>query len=428
MTETRNPNRAMVTTPVWFKVEGVGALPSPGLLVYRERVEENLRRTLALAGGAERLRPHIKTHKMREMIELQLALGITKFKCATIAEAEMAAAAGAPDLLLAYQPVGPNVRRVAELRAAFPRTKFSVVCDDAAAIRELSKVVQAARPASGAGVSPATPGVTPAAMGRGQAGPEGGRDAREHRRDAREHRRDACATLEVLLDIDVGQHRTGVPAGPKAAELYRLIAASPGLKPGGLHAYDGHISDSDPAARAAACDAAFAPVLALQRELLAAGLPVPRIVAGGTPTFPIHARRGGVECSPGTCVFWDAAYAGKLPDLPFLPAALVLTRVVSKPGPNRLCLDLGHKAIASEMPRPRVQFLNLADAEAVGHSEEHLVVETARAGEFQVGDCLYGVPRHICPTVALHSAAVVIENQRVAGAWKVAARDRRLTI
>ena len=421
MTETRNPNRAMVTTPVWFKVEGAGALPSPALLVYRQRVEENLRRMVALAGGAERLRPHIKTHKMREMIELQLALSITKFKCATIAEAEMAAAAGAPDLLLAYQPVGPNVQRLAELRAAFPRTKFSVVCDDAAAVRELSKIVQAARPASGAGVSPATPGVTPAAMGRGQAGPEGGRDAREHRRDA-------CATLEVLLDIDVGQHRTGVPAGPKAAELYRLIAASPGLKPGGLHAYDGHISDSDPAARAAACDAAFAPVLALQRELLAAGLPVPRIVAGGTPTFPIHARRGDVECSPGTCVFWDAAYAGKLADLPFLPAALVLTRVVSKPGPNRLCLDLGHKAIASEMPHPRVQFLNLADAAAVVHSEEHLVVESARVGEFQVGDCLYGVPRHICPTVALHSAAVVIENQAVIGAWKVAARDRRLTI
>jgi D-serine deaminase-like pyridoxal phosphate-dependent protein len=80
----------------------------------------------------------------------------------------------------------------------------------------------------------------------------------------------------------------------------------------------------------------------------------------------------------------------------FLNAALVLTRVVSKPGGNRLCLDLGHKAIASENPHPRVVFLNLPDAQAISHSEEHLVVETERAGEIELGACLYGVPWHVC--------------------------------
>jgi D-serine deaminase-like pyridoxal phosphate-dependent protein len=157
-------------------------------------------------------------------------------------------------------------------------------------------------------------------------------------------------------------------------------------------------------------------------------LPVPRLVAGGTPTFPIHARRGDVESSPGTCVFWDAGYAFKLPDLPFLPAALVLARVISKPGPNRLCLDLGHKSIAAEMPPPRVQFLNLKDAVPVLHSEEHLVLETPRSNDLNLGDCLYGVPWHICPTVALHAEAVVIENGMSAGRWPVVARDRRLPI
>jgi D-serine deaminase-like pyridoxal phosphate-dependent protein len=132
-----------------------------------------------------------------------------------------------------------------------------------------------------------------------------------------------------------------------------------------------------------------------------------------------------VECSPGTCVFWDAGYASKLPDLGFEPAALVLTRLISKPGVNRVCLDLGHKAIAAEMPPPRAQFLNLEDAKAVMHSEEHLVVETARTG-LKLGDCLYGIPWHICPTVALYSEAVVIEKGRIAGRWKVAARDREV--
>jgi D-threonine aldolase len=198
----------------------------------------------------------------------------------------------------------------------------------------------------------------------------------------------------------------------------------PGLKPGGLHVYDGHITDPDLAVRTAACHTAYAPVLALRDQLTRAGLPVPRVVAGGTPTFPVFARRADVECSPGTCVFWDAGYASKLPDLDFLPAALVLTRVISKPGPNRLCLDLGHKAIASEMPHPRVRFLNLEDARTVLHSEEHMVVETSRSDQYSVGDCLYGLPWHICPTVALHPHATVVRGGTIAGTWRVAARNR----
>jgi D-serine deaminase-like pyridoxal phosphate-dependent protein len=172
----------------------------------------------------------------------------------------------------------------------------------------------------------------------------------------------------------------------------------------------------------------MAPVRALREELAAAGLPVPRLVASGSPTFPIHARSRDVECSPGTVVFWDAGYGDRFTDMDFLPAALVFTRVVSKPGPGRLCLDLGHKAIASEMPHPRVHFPGLADAQAVTHSEEHLVIETPRAAEFAVGDALYGVPQHICPTVALHGIAVVVEHGRAVDRWRITARERAITV
>jgi D-serine deaminase-like pyridoxal phosphate-dependent protein len=365
----------------WFLVGNAEEIPSPALLVYPARVVENIRRMIALGGDAGRLRPHVKTNKMPEVTRLMRAAGITRFKCATIAEAEMTALSGAPDVLLAYQPVGPNVRRLFDLVAAFPKTKFSTIADNPDTLRALSAL----------GTSSVT-------------------------------------GLDVLLDIDCGQHRTGIAPGLGALELYRFLSTLPGLRPGGLHVYDGHIHEPDPAKRAAQCEEAFAPAAALWREIVSAGFPVPRVVAGGTPTFPMHARRPGVECSPGTCVFWDHGYGSKFADLDFLPSALVLTRVISKPEAGRLCLDLGHKAIGSEMPHPRVHFLNLPDAKAVSHSEEHLVVETARAAELPVGSVLYGVPWHICPTVNLHSEAVVVENGTATGRWQVAARERRLRL
>ena len=363
----------------WFEVSNVAEIDSPALLIYPDRAEENVRRMIAIAGGPERVRPHVKTHKLAELVRMQLALGISKFKCATIAEAEMTANCGASDVLLAYQPLGPKVQRIIQLIQKFPQTNFAALADDESAIRALSAA------AARAGVK-----------------------------------------ITLLLDIDCGMHRCGVPVGPKATELYRLIASLAGLVAGGLHVYDGHIEDENLAARTRKCDDAFATVMEWCRTI--ADLPVPRIVAGGTPTFPIHARRSQVECSPGTCVLWDATYLASCADLDFLPAALVLTRVVSKPGGNLLCLDLGHKAIAAEKPHPRVQFLNLPDAQAVMHSEEHLVIETSRAAEYRVADVLYGVPRHVCPTVALHAEAMVVRNGIATDRWKVAARDRKLSV
>jgi D-threonine aldolase len=354
----------------WYHVDNVDEVASPGLLLYPNRIEENLRLMMEMAGGPERLRPHIKTHKLPELITLQLRLGITRFKCATIAEAEMAAQTGAKDILLAYQLVGPNVRRWNELIKMYPATRFVTIVDDEAALNDLS------------------------------------------------------GEFALLLDIDVGQHRCGAEIGPKAFDLYEKL----GSRAAGLHVYDGHIHTSDPKERARECEAAFVPVWEFVRQLRKAGLQVPRIVAGGTPTFPIHARNPEVECSPGTCVLWDRGYATKLSDLGFQPAALVLARVISKPGRNRLCLDLGHKAVASEMPHPRVHLLNLPDAKFISHSEEHLVVESDRAAEFNVGDTLYGIPWHICPTIALHSLAIPVRNHRAEPPWHVTARERFISV
>jgi len=367
-----------------YHIDDTREVFTPALIVFRELVEQNLETMIRIAGRPERLRPHCKTHKMAEVIELELARGIVKHKCATLAEAEMLARAGVREIFLAYNLVGPNIQRAVRLLQTYGGVRLAVTADHA-------------RPMAALG----------AAM------------------------HDCGLSIDVLLDIDTGMHRTGLTVGPAARTLYEQIAATPGLVLGGLHVYDGHNHQAAVAERRAAVHADWDRVVGFRDELVSAGLPVPRIVAGGTGTFPIYAAIDDptLELSPGTCVFHDAGYAAAYPDLHFQIAVVLLTRVVSRPGPERLTVDLGYKACASDPPAgKRLVFPELPDAQQVLQNEEHLVLQTPLASQFQPGDELFAFPWHICPTTALHKQVCVVVGGRIVGRWDVAARDRQLTI
>lgn len=365
----------------WMHFTGEESLPSPMLVLHWERIEFNLHRMLACIGDASRLRPHLKTHKLPEITRRQRALGIYKCKVATIAEAQMAAESEMADILLSMQPVGPQAERFARLVRAYPETRFSALCDHPHAAEAL------AREAALTGVE-----------------------------------------IELWVDLNVGQNRTGIPPGEEALALATSLNQTRGLRFGGLHAYDGHLHQSDPVARKNACDAAFEPVWKLRDMLNARGLPPTRIVAGGSPTFAFHAQRPAVECSPGTTVLWDAGYGTRFPEMEYQPAAVLLSRVVSIPAPQTVCLDLGYKAVASEMAHPRVLFPELPDATVLAHNEEHLVLRSALAAGFAPGRILHGIPWHVCPTVALQSEVALVRNGSLESVVPVAARARRLTI
>src|SRR5436853_5621805 len=119
------------------------AVASPALLFYPALIRQNLRRAVEVAGGPDRLRPHVKTHKTREIVRIGLELGVRKHKCATLAEAEMLAGCGAADVLIAYPLVGPNVERLAALVERFPGTRFAPLAEDADAVKSLSAAVAA---------------------------------------------------------------------------------------------------------------------------------------------------------------------------------------------------------------------------------------------------------------------------------------------
>src|SRR5262249_51500550 len=128
-----------------YRIKDTSQIYSPALLFYKDRIAQNLRRMIQIAGRPDRLRPHAKTHKTREITRMELALGITKHKCATLAEAEMLADCGATDILIAYPIVGPNCGRLAKLVQAFPAVHFAVLADDPSEIERLSAAMASAK-------------------------------------------------------------------------------------------------------------------------------------------------------------------------------------------------------------------------------------------------------------------------------------------
>ncbi|MGI9552200.1 MAG: D-TA family PLP-dependent enzyme [Aurantibacter sp.] len=365
----------------WYELNDVKNVVSPSLLVYPDRIEKNIQLMISVAGGSHLLRPHIKTHKTAEIIKMQIDHGISKFKCATIAEAELLAQCGAQDILMAMQPVGANIQRFFGLVRKYPDSKFSTLLDSFKILDEIAVMAS-----------------------------------------------DEKKIISLWMDINVGMNRTGISPNAEAIKLYESIEHHPFLEAEGLHAYDGHIHNSDVSERKKVCDTAFEKVLELKDALQAKGIAIDVIVAGGSPSFPIHSERANVETSPGTTLLWDARYSEQFPDMEFLNAAVLFIRIVSKPSSNIVCFDLGHKMIASEMDFPRLRILGLEESVQIAQSEEHLVVETPLADDFEVGDGFYAIPMHICPTVAKYENLLTVKNGKILGSWKVVARNQKITI
>jgi D-serine deaminase-like pyridoxal phosphate-dependent protein len=369
---------------MWYKLNTPEKVLSPSLLFYKERLDSNILRMVNIAGNAGRLVPHVKTHKTAEIVKLQMEQGVTKFKCATIAEAEMIAEAGGKWILLAYQMVGPNISRLFQLREKYPDTDFSSLIDNEKSADDLNEASLA---------------------------------------------KDFVST--IFIDVNNGMNRSGHTTDESILSLYRYLTTLTNLSISGLHVYDGHIRNPEFSERKAESDSAFETVYPLIDRMKVDLGHEPMIIAGGSPSFNIHTLREDVFLSPGTNVLWDYGYGDRFDDQPFQHAALILTRVVSKPAPGIITIDLGHKAVAAENPiENRFRLLNLNSYTVTGQSEEHGVLEVpADIWEtISIGDVYYALPYHICPSVALHDYASVIEDGEVTQEWKIVARNRRLTI
>ena len=357
---------------------------TPALLVYPEIIESNIDRTLhLLEGNADRWRVHIKTAKLAFTLKMLIARGVRNFKCATTLELLTACECGAATTLLAYPTVGANARRVREIAEQFPDIKISVLAENGAQIRQW----------------------------------QGSR-------------------LGIFIDINSGMNRTGIEES-RAADIQVLVetVTKSGLTFRGLHYYDGHYGSTPEPERLTAAHFGYDRLMAIISIVESAGQRVPEVITAGTPTFAAALAYPGFRdasfvhrISPGTIIYCDATTFAQLPAAyGYKPAVLVAARVVSHPRRGIVTCDGGHKAVSADAGVPTCVVLGHPELTGIGPSEEHLPLAVAEGAEPPpVGEVLYLLPRHICPTVNLFDHALIIRGGAIESVERVSARGREV--
>lgn len=377
--------KSMLSEFAWdqrYRVSDLENVLTPALLLYPEIVASNIQRTLELLdGNADRWRVHIKTAKLDYTLRALLDRGIHNFKCATTLELLVACRSRARDVLFAYPAVGANARRVREIADQFPDVRISALAENAAQVEQW----------------------------RG-------------------------SRVGIFLDINPGMDRTGIEQShsDKIVELVRAIAGL-ALEFRGLHYYDGQYGSFEERERGTAAHAGYERLLKVVSEIDRSGTRVPEVITAGTPTFSCSLafegfRRGSFihRVSPGTVVYCDATSLAQLPkEYGYRPAVLVLTRVVSRPRAGIVTCDAGHKAVSADAGVPTCVVVGHSEVTSLSPSEEHLpmALQGGAAGP-QVGEALFLLPRHVCPTVNNFDCALLVRDGEVESVEKVSARGR----
>lgn len=317
---------------------------------------------------------------MRRMAEL----GVAQAKCSTTVELATACAAGMKDVLLAYPVVGANAARVRELADEFSGVRISVLAENPAQV----------------------------ATWKG-------------------------SRLGVFIDLNPGMDRTGIEQDRIAEilEVARAIGAA-GLAFRGLHYYDGHVGAKDLKERETAAHRGYGRLMEIVAAVERAGFPVEEVITSGTPAFPCAATfepfktsRFVHRASPGTVVYSDATSLTQLPaEWGYQPAAVVVSTVVSHPKAGHLTCDAGHKSVSADAGVPTCMVAGRPDLVPLRPSEEHLPIEVKGGERPEIGEALYLIPKHVCPTVNNFDDAVLVVGGRVVGMERVTARGHEAPV
>ena len=361
----------------------IDVLDTPALVLDRRVVEANIARTVEIAQAAgARLRPHIKTHRMLAVAQLQIAAGAQGICCAKTGEAEVFADGGIDDIFIANQVVGAAKMR--RLLALAERVRLAVGVDHPDQIELLSQAFRGADP------------------------------------------------LDLSIEIDVGQRRTGVVEPREAVALAQRILDAPGLALRGVYTHEGHdYAARDDADLAVIADQAQRQMLDAAQAIRDATGAACEVSMGSTPSLFARKFHAGIdELRPGTAVFNDGSHANFLGHTDWC-AATVLATVVNRPAPDRAVVDAGAKALTSDRRGPSIlensgfgMVVGRPEATIVSLSDEHGVLSVPDADAYAIGEVIQIIPNHICPCVNLYDHAFVARDGIVREVWEVSARGQ----
>jgi len=356
-------------------------IDTPALIVDLDRCEANLARLMsAVAGRPVQVRPHAKTHKCAELARQQIEAGAVGVCVQKLGEAEAMLAGNVNDVLITNEIVGEaKMRRLARIARAYAPARVGICVDQIEVARRLAAICQAEQ-----------------------------------------------ATLDVYVEIDVGQNRCGVTEPHVAVAIARFLNGSPMFHFRGIHAYSGlaqhrrGVPERRGAARAAAERAAQA-----RDAIRAADLPCEVVTGGGTGTLPYDLQSGVyTEVQPGSYVFMDVDYAKNEVDADapaFENSLFVLATVISMQG-ERATLDAGLKSFSTDMGPAHPAFEGWRVRSV---SDEHAVLMREFAGTpIKIGDKALLVPSHCDPTVNLHDWIVATRKGKVEAVWPIDARGK----
>ena len=351
----------------------VSEVDTPALLLDLDRVERNLDRMAALVAATPvKLRPHAKTHKTARIAHMQLERGAIGVCSAKLAEAEVLADGGIPDILITTEIVG--AQKIRRLLALAARTAVTIVVDDAQAAGAVSAA------ASAAGLR-----------------------------------------LDTLVDVDVGQHRTGTLPGMPAVALGTIVNGLPGLRLRGLQGYEGHVQHiAGVAERRAANAAAMALLCETAAAFTAAGLATDTVTTGGTGTALFSAGYAAItDVQPGSYVVMDAQY-GDVDGVTYESALTLLTTVLSVRD-GWAVLDAGRKSLSHDAGPPRIIGLD-AGFEFAG--DEHGKLRFTGPAPVTLGQTLQMLPSHCDTTINLHDEYVIHRGGTIIDRWPIFGRGK----
>lgn len=346
------------------------ALDTPTLLLDRSASDRNIARMAGFfATRSATLRPHFKNHKCVSLARRQVAAGAVGMTCAKLGEAEVLVAHGFEDVLIANQVVGaPKVERLIALAR---RARIAVAVD------HIDQATAISRAAVAAGV-----------------------------------------VIDMLIEVDIGMGRCGLPPGEPVRDLATRLLCLPGIRLTGLQAYEGHLVNiTDRAERREKSRRAMLQAVETRRLLEKEGMRGLRISGSSTATHDATGTLDGVdEIQAGTYVTMDCQYARLTPE--FEVALSILARVISRPAAGKAILDVGVKAAGAEFGVPLLR--DHPDATIPFFlAEEHVVIE--HTPEWPIGHLLQLIPSHACTTCNLHRDLVVHEAGVVVDVWPIEA-------